>query len=170
MTSKVKRRAPRRRFLTCRVMDFCSWASKFTAGRKGSEPPAGAQSRIGETPCSMLRRSPIAMSPRGTNATRIGAARPSPRCGRRTASARGAREAREYGVLGRRLPGSHERHVGHDGARFRAARNARRLSDVVTFRWEMLPADSETVLESGLEFLIVDDEGRILIDHQFVPA
>jgi hypothetical protein len=78
--------------------------------------------------------------------------------------------AREYGVLARRLPGSRERHVGHDGARFRAARNARRLSDVVTFRWEMLPADSETVLESGLEFLIVDDEGRILIDHQFVPA
>ena len=82
----------------------------------------------------------------------------------------GGARAREYGVLGRRLPGSHERHVGHDGARFRAARNARRLSDVVTFRWEMLPPDSETVLESGLEFLIVDDEGRILIDHQFVPA
>ena len=40
----------------------------------------------------------------------------------------------------------------------------------MTFRWEMLPADSETVLESGLEFLVVDDEGRILIDHQFVPA
>jgi hypothetical protein len=82
----------------------------------------------------------------------------------------GARGAREYGVLGRRLPGSRERHVGHDGARFRAARDARRLSDVVTFRWEMLPPDSEIVLKSGLEFLIVDDEGRILIDHQFVPA
>lgn len=82
----------------------------------------------------------------------------------------GAREAREYGLLGRRLPGSRERHVGHGGNRFRAARNAHRLSDVVTFRWEMLPADSETVLRSGLEFLIVDDEGRILTDHQFVPA
>jgi hypothetical protein len=78
--------------------------------------------------------------------------------------------AREYGVLGKRLPGSHGRHVGHDGNRFRAARNAHRRSDVVTFRWEMLPPDSETVLKSGLEFLIVDDEGRILLDHQFVPA
>jgi hypothetical protein len=77
---------------------------------------------------------------------------------------------RECAVIGKRLPGSHERHVGHGGARFRAARNARRLSDVVTFRWEMLPPDSEIVLKSGLEFLVVDDEGRILIDHQFVPA
>jgi hypothetical protein len=34
----------------------------------------------------------------------------------------------------------------------------------------MLLADSETVLASGLEFLIVDDEGRIVADHPFVPA
>jgi hypothetical protein len=40
----------------------------------------------------------------------------------------------------------------------------------VTFRWEMLLTGSETVLASGLEFLIVDDEGRILVDHPFVPA
>jgi hypothetical protein len=81
-----------------------------------------------------------------------------------------AREAREYGLLARGLPGSRDRRVEPDRARFRAARNARRVSDVVTFRWEMFSLDSETVLESGLEFLIVDDEGRILVDHQFVPA
>ena len=79
----------------------------------------------------------------------------------------GARAARDFGLPGRRLAGSRDR---QDGARFRAARNARRLSDVVTFRWEMLPLDSEIVLKSGLEFLVVDGEGRILIDHQFVPG
>lgn len=79
-------------------------------------------------------------------------------------------EAREYEILAKRLLGPHETNVARDGNRFRAVRNARRLSDVVTFRWEMLPADSETVLASGLEFLIVDDEGRILLDHPFVPA
>jgi hypothetical protein len=82
----------------------------------------------------------------------------------------GAREAREYELLEKRVFGPREKKAGRDGARFRAARNARRESDVVTFQWEMLPPDSETVLASGLEFLIVDDEGRILIDHQFVPA
>jgi hypothetical protein len=82
----------------------------------------------------------------------------------------GARQAREYELLERRILGPHEKKVGRDGVRFRAARNASRLSDVVTFRWEMLAPVSETVLASGLEFLVIDDEGRILIDHQFVPA
>ena len=40
----------------------------------------------------------------------------------------------------------------------------------MTFRWEMLLAGSETVLASGLEFLVVDSEGRILVDHPFAPA
>jgi hypothetical protein len=34
----------------------------------------------------------------------------------------------------------------------------------------MLLADSETVLASGLEFLIVDGDGRILVDHPFAAA
>jgi hypothetical protein len=78
----------------------------------------------------------------------------------------GVREAREYEVLDKRILGLRETTVGRGGNRFRAARNANGLSDVVTFRWEMLAPDSETVLASGLEFLIVDDEGRILVDHQ----
>jgi hypothetical protein len=40
----------------------------------------------------------------------------------------------------------------------------------VTFHWEMLSANGDTVLARGLEFLIIDDEGRILIDYQFFPA
>jgi len=34
----------------------------------------------------------------------------------------------------------------------------------------MLPADADTVLVRGLEFLIINDEERILVDYQFVPA
>jgi hypothetical protein len=60
--------------------------------------------------------------------------------------------------------------VGHEGVRYRAAPTARLRGDVVTFRWEMLLADSETVLAGGLEFLIVDDDGRILADHPFALA
>jgi hypothetical protein len=56
-----------------------------------------------------------------------------------------------------------------EGVHYRAAPTARLRGDVVTFRWEMLLSDSETVLASGLEFLIVDDDGRILIDHPFAP-
>ena len=60
--------------------------------------------------------------------------------------------------------------AGREGVRYRAAPTARLRGDVVTFRWEMLLADSETVLASGLEFLIVDDDGRILVDHPFAAA
>jgi hypothetical protein len=82
----------------------------------------------------------------------------------------GTREARGYEALEKRILGSHEKNVRNDGNRFRAAQDARRLRDVVAFHWEMLPAGSETVLARGLEFLIVDDAGRILVDYQFVPA
>lgn len=80
------------------------------------------------------------------------------------------REARGYEALEKRIRGSHERNVRDNGNRFRVAPGARRLRDVVTFYWEMLPANADTVLVRGLEFLIIDNEGRILVDYQFFPA
>ena len=53
------------------------------------------------------------------------------------------------------------------GHRFRAVQDARALRDVVTFHWEMLPADGEPVMASGLEILVVNDWGRIVTDYQF---
>ncbi|UDL91420.1 hypothetical protein LGH82_09300 [Mesorhizobium sp. PAMC28654] len=82
----------------------------------------------------------------------------------------GTREARGYEALEARIRGSHEKNVRDDSNWFRAASDARLLHDVVTFHWEMLPAGSDAVLATGLEFLAVDDGGRILVDYQFVPA
>ena len=82
----------------------------------------------------------------------------------------GDKGARGYGALGKLILGSPERNGGETGIRYRAAPTARVRGDVVTFRWEMLLADSETVLAGGLEFLIVDDDGRILADHPFAHA
>ena len=81
-----------------------------------------------------------------------------------------SRQARGYQELEDRVRGSYERNVRDNGNRFRAAPGARRLHSVVTFHWEMLPANGDTVLVRGLEFLIIDDDGRILVDYQFVPA
>jgi hypothetical protein len=81
-----------------------------------------------------------------------------------------AREARGYGALSKLILGSPDRNGGESGIRYRAAPSARLRGDVLTFRWEMLLADTGTVLASGLEFLIVDDDGRILVDHPFAPA
>ena len=78
------------------------------------------------------------------------------------------REARGYAALEQRITGSYEKNVRDGGRRFRAAQDARVLRDAVTFHWEMLPADSDEVIATGLEFLILDCEGRILVDYQFI--
>jgi hypothetical protein len=77
---------------------------------------------------------------------------------------------RGYSPLTRLTLAVPAKNAPREGIRFRAAPSARQRRDVVTFRWEMLLAESETVLASGLEFLIVDDDGRILLDHPFAPA
>jgi hypothetical protein len=80
----------------------------------------------------------------------------------------GDRHAQGYSALEKRIAGSHQKNVQDGGHRFRATKDARALRDVVTFHWEMLPAESDTVVARGLEFLIVDDWGRIRVDYQFV--
>lgn len=82
----------------------------------------------------------------------------------------GTREARGYEELEQRIIGSHEKNVALAGNRFRAVRDACALRDVVTFHWEMLAGHDDTVLAVGLEFLMLDTDGRIVTDYQFVPG
>jgi hypothetical protein len=79
----------------------------------------------------------------------------------------GAREARGYDELEQRVIGSHETNVAVAGNSFRAVTNARTLRNGVTFNWEMISPEG-CVLATGLEFLIVDDRQRILVDYQFI--
>jgi hypothetical protein len=79
-----------------------------------------------------------------------------------------ARQAIGFAALEDRVTRSHDKNVGDLGYRFRAVQDARRLHDAVTFHWQMLSSDSETVLASGMMFLIVNDQERIRIDYQFV--
>jgi hypothetical protein len=78
------------------------------------------------------------------------------------------REARGYDALEQRVTGSYEKNVRDRGNRFRAAKGAHALRDVVTFFWDMIPAHGDTALASGLAVLIVDHEGRIRTDYLFV--
>jgi len=78
------------------------------------------------------------------------------------------REAAGYAALELRVTGSHEKNVRDNGNRFRARPGAQRLRDVVTFTWEMLRGDSETVVAVGLEFLVLDADARIVTDYQFI--
>jgi len=75
-----------------------------------------------------------------------------------------------FDALERRVLEAHNEFVRDAGHRFRAVPGARREGDVVTFYWEMLPANGDTVLGKGLEFMIVTATGRIIQDYQFYPA
>jgi hypothetical protein len=79
-------------------------------------------------------------------------------------------EAQGYDELEKRVAGSHEKNVQAGGYRFRAKRNAQALRDVVTFGWEMLPASGGDVAASGSIVLVLDDQGRISTDYQFIEA
>ena len=70
-------------------------------------------------------------------------------------------------ALEERIKGSHEKNVRDGGNRFRAAPDARAVHDVVTFHWEMLPADRDEVVAKVSNFSIVNAEGRIRVDYQF---
>jgi hypothetical protein len=77
------------------------------------------------------------------------------------------REARGYAALEQRIIGSHQKNVRDGGYRFRAVKNAQALRNAVTFNWEMVASDGK-VAAVGLEFLIVDELGRITVDYQFI--
>ena len=80
----------------------------------------------------------------------------------------GTREVHGYEELEQRVIGSHEKNVVLGGNRFRAVEDACALHDVVTFHWEMLPEHDDTVLAVGREFLVVNAQGRIVTDYQFI--
>ena len=77
--------------------------------------------------------------------------------------------AKGYPQLEERVRGSFEKNIGPDIYRFRATRNAQRIQNAVTFNWEMFSIDEpDKPTAVGLECLILDDAGKILVDYQFI--
>jgi hypothetical protein len=79
-------------------------------------------------------------------------------------------EVRGHRELELRVADAHERFVGSGEYEFRRREDAERLRDVVKFRWEMVSARDGSVAAVGLEFLVIDAEGRIRSDYQFIES
>ncbi|WP_338702486.1 hypothetical protein V2W30_34305 [Streptomyces sp. Q6] len=78
--------------------------------------------------------------------------------------------ARGHTELTARVARAHEEFVASGEFTFRAAPDAAAaLEDVVTFRWQSVRVASGEVTGGGLEFVTVDEDGRITRDYQF-PA
>ncbi|MFD9740662.1 hypothetical protein [Umezawaea sp. NPDC059074] len=80
-----------------------------------------------------------------------------------------ALEARGHAALEFRVTRAHEEFVAPGTFTFSSRGNADRLHDVVKFTWEMVSSDGE-VAGVGLEVLVLDQDGRIRTDYQFIEG
>ncbi|HEX8861242.1 MAG TPA: hypothetical protein VGC06_19535, partial [Actinomycetes bacterium] len=69
-----------------------------------------------------------------------------------------------------RVTRSYEEFVAPGEFVFRPRDNVARLGNVVKFNWEMVPVGGGEAAGVGLEILILDDDGRIRIDYQFIEG
>jgi hypothetical protein len=76
-------------------------------------------------------------------------------------------QVRGHGELEARVASAYEDFVASGQMTFRLRGGAKRLGDVVTWRWEGVSPDGE-VLGAGLEFVVLAADGRIATDYQFV--
>jgi len=79
-------------------------------------------------------------------------------------------EARGHAALEERVAKSHDEFVARGGFVFRPAGDAARLRDMVKLRWEMVPRTGGDAAASGLQILLLDDDGRIRLDYQFIES
>jgi hypothetical protein len=85
-------------------------------------------------------------------------------------SMRAAFEVRGRQELEARVREAHERFIASGDYAFRRRDDAQRLRDVVKFTWEMTATADGSVAGAGLEFLVVDADGRIRSDYQFIEG
>jgi hypothetical protein len=77
-------------------------------------------------------------------------------------------KARGHDALEVRVIRSYEQFIAPGEFIFRARDNAARLDDVVKFNCVMVRTGDGEVAAVGLEILVLDDDGRIRIDYQFI--
>jgi hypothetical protein len=75
-----------------------------------------------------------------------------------------------YLALEERVAASHDKNVASSNYRFRDRKDARQTHNGVAFTWEMVSAGGNEVLAVGLEILLLDADGRLSADYQFILA
>lgn len=79
-------------------------------------------------------------------------------------------QARGHDALEVRVTRAHAEFVAPGEFTFKPRDNADRLGNIVKFNWEMVPTGGGEVAGIGLEILILDEDGRIKTDYQFIES
>lgn len=78
-------------------------------------------------------------------------------------------EDRGYGEIESAVTRAFDEFVAK-GYVFRSANNADGHHNAVRFNWEMVPAGGGAVAAVGFDFFVLDDDGRIRADYQFIET
>ena len=73
-----------------------------------------------------------------------------------------------YDAIEARVTSAYASYVGSGQYRFRSAAPPVEHHNAVRVQWEMVTVADATIASVGLEFLVLDDDGRIVSDHQFL--
>jgi hypothetical protein len=73
-----------------------------------------------------------------------------------------------YDALDTRVTSSYENYIGPGKYHFRTHLPPAGHHGVVKVTWAMVTLPDEAVASIGVEFLVLDDQGRIASDHQFI--
>jgi hypothetical protein len=73
-----------------------------------------------------------------------------------------------YDALDVRVTSAYEDYVGSGKYTFRSHLPPVGHHGVVKVTWEMVTVPEEEIASIGIEFLVLDDQGRIVSDHQFI--
>jgi hypothetical protein len=79
-------------------------------------------------------------------------------------------EFRGHRELHLRVTDAYERFIAPGEYVFQPRDDAERLRDLVKFRWKMVSTAEGSVAGVGLEFVVIDAEGRIRSDYQFIES
>jgi SnoaL-like domain len=88
-----------------------------------------------------------------------------------SADARAYTRANEYvglDAITRRVAAAYEKFVAEQGSVFRLLGPAEAHHDGVRIRWEMTPVAGGDAMSGGVQFLLLDTDGRIRSDYQFI--
>jgi hypothetical protein len=77
-------------------------------------------------------------------------------------------EVRGHAELEARVTSAYEQFIGSGEFVFRRRGDGQRVADTVKLGWEMVPASGGEVAGSGVDFLMLDGDGRIQRDYQFI--
>ena len=77
-------------------------------------------------------------------------------------------EARGHDAIAEKIASIFDRYIGSGGFNFRALNGVDAHHSTVKFYWALMPADGGLARSVGSDFIVLDDEGRIRADYQFI--